>query len=128
MLENLNQTYILHTIVIFSSLCIFAIGLVGVLSQKNLIKIFICFALMEGSLFLLFIGLHFDFDALAPIVTATVPNFSEQMVDPVPQAMILTTIIISIAVLALGISFITKYFQLTSNIDINTMDELGENR
>ena len=128
MLENLNQTNILHTIVIFSSLCIFAIGLVGVLSQKNLIKIFICFALMEGSLFLLFIGLHFDFDALAPIVTATVPNFSVQMVDPVPQAMILTTIVISIAVLALGISFITKYFQLTSNIDINKMDELGENR
>lgn len=128
MLENLNQTNILHTIIIFGSLFIFAIGLVGVLSQRNLLKIFICFALVEGSLFLLFIGLHFDIHAIAPIVMSSVPNFSAQMVDPVPQAMILTTIVISIAVLALGISFITKYFQLTSNIDISKMDELGEDR
>jgi len=48
------------------------------------------------------------------------------MVDPVPQAMILTTIVIGIAVLALALSFIINYFKLTNNLSVDEMNELGE--
>jgi multisubunit Na+/H+ antiporter MnhC subunit len=50
------------------------------------------------------------------------------MVDPVPQAMILTTIVIAIAVLALALSFIINYFKLTNNMRVDEMSELGEDR
>jgi multisubunit Na+/H+ antiporter MnhC subunit len=129
MLNNLNQTSSIHTIVTIGSFLILAIGLIGVFSKKNLFKIFLSFAIVESALFIYFIGMHFEVGKIAPIINDSVKNFDINiMVDPVPQAMILTTIVIAIAVLALALSFVINYFKLTNNIDINKMDELGEEK
>jgi multisubunit Na+/H+ antiporter MnhC subunit len=102
------------------------IGLIGALSKKNLFKIFLSFAIAEASLFIYFIGMHFEVGKVAPILTDEVTTFGVKMVDPVPQAMILTTIVIGIAVLALALSFIINYFKLTNNLRVDEMNELGE--
>ncbi len=126
MLETLNQPAFLHTVVTVASFTIFTIGLVGVLSRKNLFKIFLSLSLVESSLFLFFIGSHFETGKTAPIVTGGQKLFGTQMVDPVPQAMILTTIVIAIAVLALALSFVVRYYRLSGHINIDQMDELRE--
>ncbi len=126
MLETLNQTQFLHSVVTVGSFIIFTIGLVGVLSRKNLFKIFLSLSIVESSLFLYFIGNHFEVGKVAPIVTDGIKGFGTRMVDPVPQAMILTTIVIGIAVLALALSFVVNYYRLSGHIDIDKMDELGE--
>ncbi len=128
MLETLNQTTFLHTVVAIGSFTIFTIGLVGVLSKKNLFKIFLSLSITESSLFLFFIGSHFEVGKAAPIAADGITLFDAHMVDPVPQAMILTTIVIGIAVLALALSFVVNYYRLSGNIDIDKMDELGEVR
>lgn len=126
MLEMLNQTPFLHTVVTLGSFTIFTIGLVGVLSKKNLFKIFLSLSIVESSLFLFFIGNHFAIGKTAPIAADGIRLFGAHMVDPVPQAMILTTIVIGIAVLALALSFVVNYYRLSGNINIDQMDELGE--
>jgi len=126
MLEILNQTAFLHTVITSGSLLIFTIGLTGVLSKKNLFKIFLSLSVVESSLFVFFIGNHFTVGKIAPIAADGVGVFDTHMVDPVPQAMILTTIVIGIAVLALALSFVVHYYKLSGNIDIDKMDELGE--
>ncbi len=128
MLNSLNQTPFLHMVITIGALILLAIGLVGALTKKNLFKIFLSFSIAEASLFLYFIGMHFEVGKVAPIVTNKVTTFSLEMVDPVPQAMILTTIVIAIAVLALALSFIINYFKLTNNMRVNEMDELGEGK
>ena len=128
MLDSLNQTEFLHTVITIGSLILLTIGLVGVLAKKNLFKIFLSFAIIESSIFLYFIGMHFEISKVAPILTDEKVDFSVNMVDPVPQAMILTTIVIGIAVLALALSFIINYFKLTNNMRIDKMYELGEDR
>jgi multisubunit Na+/H+ antiporter MnhC subunit len=128
MLDSLNQTEFLHTVITIGSLILLTIGLVGVLAKKNLFKIFLSFAIIESSIFLYFIGMHFEISKVAPILTDEKVDFSVNMVDPVPQAMILTTIVIGIAVLALALSFIINYFKLTNNMRIDKMCELGEDR
>jgi len=128
MLDSFNQTPFLHSVITIGSLLIFAIGLVGALTKKNLFKIFLSFAIIESSLFIYFIGMHFEVGKVAPILTNEVTEFSTNMVDPVPQAMILTTIVIAIAVLALALSFIINYFKLTNNMRVDEMNELGEDR
>jgi multisubunit Na+/H+ antiporter MnhC subunit len=128
MLNSLNQTPFLHMVITIGALILLAIGLVGALTKKNLFKIFLSFSIAEASLFLYFIGMHFEVGKVAPIVTDKVTTFSLEMVDPVPQAMILTTIVIAIAVLALALSFIINYFKLTNNMRVNEMDELGEGK
>jgi multisubunit Na+/H+ antiporter MnhC subunit len=128
MLETLNQTEFLHGTITVGSFIIFTIGLVGVVSKKNLFKIFLSFSIVESSLFLFFIGSHFEIGKTAPIAADGITVFGNNMVDPVPQAMILTTIVIGIAILALALSFVVNYYRLSGHIDIDKMDELGENR
>ncbi len=126
MLETLNQPTYLHFVITVGAFGVFAIGLIGVLVKKNLFKIFLSFSLVESSLFLFFIGSHYDVGKRAPIVADGVMAFDHRMVDPVPQAMILTTIVIGIAVLALGLSYVVRYYRLSGHTRIDQMDELGE--
>ncbi len=122
MLEYLNSTEAIHFIVISGSLILFFIGLFGVFTRKHLLRVLISFSIMESALFTFFIGLHYKAGAVAPIVDNVTKKF-KGMVDPVPQAMILTTIVIGLAVLALGISFGIEYFKLTGKNDISLMNE-----
>ena len=128
MLDSFNQTPFLHSVITIGSFLILLIGLIGALSKKNLFKVFLSLAIAESSLFIYFIGMHFSVGKVAPIVTDQVTKFSSDMVDPVPQAMILTTIVIGIAVLSLGLSFVISYYKLTGKMRIDDMDELGEGK
>ncbi|MEA3419737.1 MAG: sodium:proton antiporter [Campylobacterota bacterium] len=128
MMDSLNQPAFLYSVITIGSFIIFTIGLAGVLIKKNLFKIFLSLSIAEGSLFLFFIGSHFQLGKIAPIAGEGMWEFGAQMVDPVPQAMILTTIVIAIAVLALALSFVVRYYKLTQNMQVDKMDELGEDR
>lgn len=128
MFDSLNQTPFLHSVITIGSFLLLTVGLVGALTKKNLFKIFLSLAIAEASLFIYFIGMHFEVKKVAPIVTDEVTKFSSNMTDPLPQAMILTTIVIAIAVLSLALSFIINYNKLTNNMEIDKMDELGEER
>lgn len=123
MFEFLNQPEVIKTIVIVGSMLLFFVGLFGLLTRKHIIKIFISIAIMETSIFLLFIGLTFKLDFIAPILDSTHTNVSN-MNDPIPHAMVLTAIVIGMAVLALGVSFAIEYFKLTGKTDIDEMNEM----
>ena len=123
MFEFFNQAEVIKTIVIIGSLTLFFIGLFGLLTRKHIIKIFISIAIMESSLFLLFIGLTFEKNSIAPIIDKTHLDIS-MMNDPIPHAMILTAIVIAMAVLALGVSFAIEYYKLTGKTDIDEMKSL----
>ena len=120
MFEFFNQPEVIKTIVTIGSMMLFFVGL---LTRKNLIKIFISVAIMETSIFLLFIGLTFKIDSIAPILDSAHTDVA-MMNDPIPHAMILTAIVIGMAVLALGVSFAIEYFKLTGNTDIDKMNEM----
>ncbi len=123
MFEYLNQPEVVKTIVIIGSMALFFVGLFGLLTRKHLIKIFISIAIMETSLFLLFIGLSFEMNLKAPIVDSLHVDIIT-MNDPIPHAMILTAIVIGMAVLALGASFAIEYYKLTGKTDIDEMISL----
>ena len=123
MFEFFNQSDTIKFIVMAGSMLLFFIGLFGLLTRKHLIKIFISIAIMETSIFLLFIGLTFKTDFIAPILDSAHADVAT-MNDPIPHAMILTAIVIGMAVLALGVSFAIEYFKLTGKTDIDEMNEM----
>ncbi len=127
MFEIFDSVPLMHLFVTIGSFIIFAIGLVGALTRKNLIRIFLSLSIAETALFVYFIGMHYGKKSVAPISVDGAP-FSVLMVDPVPQAMILTTIVIAIAVLALALSFVIAYYKRSGNLDIDKMDELGDDK
>jgi len=121
MFEYFNQPEVIKIIVIIGSMGLFFVGLFGLITRKHIIKIFISIAIMETSLFLMFIGLTYKVDFIAPIIDEAHKN-TAIMNDPIPHAMILTAIVIAMAVLSLGVSFAIEYYKLTGK---NTIDEMN---
>ncbi|MBK1717983.1 sodium:proton antiporter [Thiocystis violacea] len=125
MLEFLDSPRVLHGIYILGSLTLFFIGLYGLLAKRHLLKALIGIAVMELSVYLLFIALATSPGETAPILADGLIDFTG-MADPIPQALTLTAIVIGMAVLALGVSLAIQYHRLTGNSDMRAMTELKD--
>jgi multisubunit Na+/H+ antiporter MnhC subunit len=101
---------------------LFLIGLYGVLVKRNLIKIIIGLAIMEYSLnlFLALIGY---------VRGGTVPILSQDLktsvfVDPLPQALVLTAIVIGLATTALLLAVAIRIYKKYHTFDIREIKRL----
>ena len=107
-------------------LILFMIGLYGVLTQKNLIKIIIGLGIMEYAVNMLLIMVGYREDGIVPILdrSMAVDKFLATAVDPLPQAMVLTAIVINVAVLALSIAVAMRLYQKYGTYDITEIRRL----
>lgn len=81
---------------------LFALGVAGVLLIKHLLRRILAFNLMGSGAFLVLVGLAQRHD---------VP-------DPVPQAMVLTGIVVAVAATALALALIRKLHALTGDLEL----------
>jgi multicomponent Na+:H+ antiporter subunit C len=119
MLTFLDLPYVFATLLL-------VIGLYGIVAKKNLIKIIVGVMVIEyaANLFLLLLG--YRAGGIAPILTPGVPErtFVEQTVDPVPQALILTSIVIGLGVLALMVSIAIRLYEKYRTFDMTEINKL----
>lgn len=102
---------------------LFGIGLYGVLVKRNLIKIIIGLSIMEYALFLLFALIGYRKDAVAPIIT----KFTDKatlFVDSLPQALVLTAIVIGLGTTALIVSLAVRIYEKYGTFDITRLRKL----
>lgn len=101
---------------------LFLIGLYAVVLKRNLIKMIIGFSLMEYAINLFFALVGFKQGAIAPIVTRAgmVRNF----VDPLPQALVLTAIVIGLATTALMLALALRIYEKYKTFDITEIRRL----
>lgn len=98
------------------------IGLYGVLVKKNLIKIVIGLSIMEYALFLFFAVIGYREGGTAPIITK---GFEKAVfVDPLPQALVLTAIVIGLAITALLVSLAVRIYEKYGTFDIREIRRL----
>ncbi|HMA99941.1 MAG TPA: sodium:proton antiporter [Spirochaetota bacterium] len=102
---------------------LFFIGLYTMLIKKNLIKIIIGLTLLDSGIYLFFVAVGYLHKGTAPIISGHSPA-SEKMVDPVPQALILTAIVIGVSILALALSLAVKLYQHYHTLNIKNIKEL----
>ncbi len=107
------------------SLFVFMIGLYGVTSKNNLIKKIMGLTIMNGCIVLFFISIGFREAGLAPILekgmTGDIPTTI--VVDPLPQALMLTAIVIGISVTALALALIVKIYSKYKTLDIQQLSK-----
>lgn len=101
---------------------LFMIGLYGVLVKRNLIKIIIGLAIMEYSVFLFLILIGYVKDGTAPILNSEVEGAI--FVDPLPQAMVLTAIVIGLATTAMLLSIAIRLYRKYGTFDIREIRSL----
>ena len=106
----------------FLCFILFSIGIYGILTKRNLLKIIIGIAIVDYAVNLFFIIVGYKMNARAPILS---PNQDiEVMVDPLPQALVLTSIVIGLAVTALMVSIALRIYDKYGTFDIDEIKKL----
>ena len=107
------------------SLLVFMVGLYGVTSKNNLIKKIMGLTIMNGSIVLFFISIGYREAGLAPILEkGTTGGLSNTiLVDPLPQALMLTAIVIGISITALALALIVRIYAKYKTLDIQELSK-----
>ncbi|MFO8235815.1 MAG: cation:proton antiporter subunit C [Bacteroidales bacterium] len=102
---------------------LFLVGLYGIVTRRNLIKIVISFTIMEFSVFLFLVLIGYIDVGEAPILTE---NLSENavIVDPLPQAMVLTAIVIGLATSTMLLAISIRLYKKYGTFDIRKINNL----
>jgi multisubunit Na+/H+ antiporter MnhC subunit len=112
------HTFTLYTLLI-AALGLITIGIGGVVLSRNLFRIVLALSIAEagGNLLLVLIG--FRHDASAPIIEPG--RLLATMVDPLPQAMVLTSIVIGAGVQALALALAIRARASYGTLDMSVM-------
>ena len=108
---------------------LFTIGLYCTVTKKNMVKIVIGIMVMEYAVNLFLIMLGYRMEGVAPIIGAReleagMGEFLSKSVDPLPQALVLTAIVISLGSLALMISICIRIYEKYGTFDITQIRRL----
>ena len=99
------------------------IGLYMVLAKTNLVKIILGLSFLDT-------GTHVLLVAIGYVRGRTAPIFSEGMaettpvVDPVPQALVLTAIVIGVGVLGLALALAIQVYRHHGTLDVRKIKSL----
>jgi len=102
------------------------VGLWGMLTQRNIIKIIIGFSIIDTGIHLLIVSIGYIKGKTAPIIDSTMTKADavNRVVDPIPSALVLTAIVIGLAVTALMLVYAVNLYQRKQSLDINDFEEL----
>jgi multicomponent Na+:H+ antiporter subunit C len=114
-------------IVLCSGLGLILMGLWGMLTQRNMIRIIIGFSLMDTGIHMVMVSIGYVTGGTAPIINDAVPiaEAASRVVDPVPSALVLTAIVIGLGVTAVMLSFAVRIYKARKTMMI---DELTESK
>ena len=95
------------------------LGLYGLLTQRNVIKIIISLNVMEIGLNIFIISVGYVTGGVAPIFTSDYATNAVVFVDPLPQALVLTAIVIGVGTTALGLSLAKNIYNQYGTFDLD---------
>lgn len=111
----------LQNISIITAFLLMLIGLYGALTTKNILRIIIAFDVFDGGLNLFLVALSYMNNRVAPIIDSTTgtEKLSSKFVDPIPQALVLTSIVIGVGVTAVMLTYAYKMYKYKNTLNIN---------
>lgn len=90
------------------AMLLITLGVYCLLFKRNLLKLIIGLSVMTDGIHLFLISLGYRSGGIAPILTkgmlSNIPQLAANSVDPVPQALVLTSIVINVCITALALS------------------------
>ncbi len=117
----------LGTLPYILALVLVLIGLYVIVAKKNIIKIILGVAILDYAINLFLLLLGYRTGGSAPIRSPDqidTAAFAAESVDPVPQALILTSIVISLSCLALMVSLAIRLHEKFGTFDMTRIREL----
>jgi multisubunit Na+/H+ antiporter MnhC subunit len=121
------MTITIDKVALVLGMILMLIGLWGGFTRTNLLKIILSFSIFDTGLNILIVALGYLPGRTAPIVEGdvlTAQNLASRAIDPVPQALVLTAIVIGFGVTALMLVYALKMNQHRKSLDINHYTDL----
>ena len=102
------------------------IGLFGALSNRNILRMIVAFAVANTGVNLVLVAVGYMAGRTAPILNQAGPvaEATTRIIDPVPQALVLTAIVIGVGVTALMLAYAYKLFKTKGTLDISQYTDL----
>ena len=106
----------------YAAIILFVFGLYGLFTNRNIIKMIISLNIMEIGLNIFIISIGFAYDGIAPILSSTA-DLGLVYVDPLPQALVLTAIVIGVGTTALGLAIAKIIYKKYQTFELDEMEE-----
>ncbi len=99
------------------------VGLYGIITKRDLIKIILSLGIMGYAANLMLILFGYKSGAIYPILEKGATP--EIMVDPLPQALVLTSIVIELGITAMLVALAVRLFEKYKTFDITKIRRLS---
>jgi multisubunit Na+/H+ antiporter MnhC subunit len=109
-------------IVLITGLILILIGLSALLTHKNIIRMIIGFSLVDTGTHLVMVAIGYIKGGTAPIIDRL--DSQAVMVDPVPSALVLTSIVIGLGVTAVMLSYAIQIHKTKKSLSIDDCSEM----
>ncbi|WP_042697161.1 NADH-quinone oxidoreductase subunit K [Thermococcus sp. PK] len=106
----------------FASIALILIGFYAVLAKRNVIKMLVGLSIMETGVNLLLISVGYVSGKSAPILSEGITP--DKAVDPIPQALVLTAIVIGVATTALALSVVINLYEKYKTLNVEEIRRL----
>ncbi|GET34026.1 cation:proton antiporter [Prolixibacter bellariivorans] len=120
------QLFSIEYISLVVGFLILLIGIWGILTRKNILKMVIGFSLFDTGTHIIIVALGYVRNKTAPILDQAnlQTNTAQKIVDPVPQALVLTAIVIGLGVTALMLVYAMKLHNEKKTLNIEKYNDL----
>jgi multicomponent Na+:H+ antiporter subunit C len=104
-----------------ASVVLFCIGLYIIIAKNNLIKKFLGLNIMETAVFAFIVALGVVDGGEPPIMG---PGATPPFASPIPQALVLTGIVVAVSTTALALSLIIRIYRQCGTIEADELREM----
>ena len=109
---------------IISAVALVMTGLFGILTRRNIVKILLAVNILETGINLLVVALGYFAGGAVPIISGPVDASRLAFVDPLPHALVLTSIVIGLGTTALALTMTLNYFRNHGSLEFASQPEI----
>jgi multicomponent Na+:H+ antiporter subunit C len=115
----------ISNIVLATGFVLILIGLWGMLTHRNILRIIISFSLIDTGIHIVMVSIGYVAGGTAPILdrALTATEAASRAVDPVPSALVVTAIVIGLAVTAVMLAYAIRLYESKKTLSIDALTE-----
>ena len=108
---------------IITGVVLILLGLWSILTNRDIIRMTVGFSIFDLGIHLVMISAGFRSGATAPIIE-NLTDIGKSYVDPVPQALVLTAIVIGLGITAFMLTYAVNMYDKKGTLEIDKFEEL----
>ena len=115
----------ISNIVLATGFILVLIGLWGMLTHRNILRIIIGFSLVDTGIHIVIVSIGYVTNGTAPIIDSAL-NPTEVLslvVDPIPSALVVTAIVIGRSVTAIMLAYTIRLYETNKTLSIDAFTE-----